>query len=126
MKSLYFSHDHNASDDVKMLFLRQNLGMEGVGIYWYIIERLAQAGGRLPLKIVPVLSMQMQTADTKVLAVIKNFELFAIEDSDFFSNRLMRFINEYGSVKMLQSEGGKKGMAKRWGHKDGGDKQMVL
>ena len=49
-KSYYFSHDYTASEDVKILYLRQELGMEGYGIYWFIVERLAVAGGRLQLK----------------------------------------------------------------------------
>lgn len=114
MKSLYFSHDYNASDDVKILFLRQQLGMEGVGIYWYIIERLAQAGGRLPMKIVPVLAMQMQTPDVKVSAVINSFDLFNIENELFFSRRLINFIDKYAAQKQLKSAGGKKGMEQRW------------
>lgn len=114
MKSLYFSHDYSASDDVKILFLRQQLGMEGVGIYWYIVERLAQAGGRLPVKIIPVLAMQMQTPDVKVSAVINQFDLFSVEKDLFFSQRLISFIDKYAATKLLKSQGGKKGMEARW------------
>jgi len=110
MNSLYFSHDYTASDDVKMLFLRQNLGMEGVGIFWYIVERLAQSGGRLPLKIIPVLAMQMQVTEVKVEAVIKKFDLFQIENIEFFSNRL----NQSLDLRKSLSEAGKEGAAKRW------------
>ena len=60
-KSYYFQHDYNAASDSKILFLRQQLGMEGYGIYWFVLEQLAQAGGFLPLKIIPVLAMQSQT-----------------------------------------------------------------
>lgn len=111
-KSLYFSHDYTASDDVKILFLRQSLGMEGVGIFWYIIERMAQAGGRLPLKIIPVLSMQMQVTETKVQGVINNFELFEIEEHDFYSRRL----NETIDLRKLLQDSGIKGAQKRWGN----------
>lgn len=110
-KSLYFSHDYTASDDVKMLFLRQSLGMEGVGIFWYVIERLAQAGGRLPLKIIPVLSMQMQVTETKVQAVVQSFDLFEIEDPDFFSKRLLQTID----LRKTLQDAGQRGAAKRWG-----------
>lgn len=110
-KSFYFSHDYTASDDVKILFLRQSLGMEGVGIFWYVIERLAQAGGKLPLKIIPVLSMQMQVTETKVQGVINNFELFEIEGKEFYSRRL----NETIDLRKLLQEAGTKGAAKRWG-----------
>jgi len=50
MNSFYFTHDYNAANDSKILFLRQQLGMEGYGIYWFIIEQLAQSGGYLPIK----------------------------------------------------------------------------
>lgn len=113
-KSLYFSHDYTASDDVKILFLRQSLGMEGVGIFWYIIERLAQAGGKLPLKIIPVLSMQMQVTETKVQGVIHNFSLFEIEETDFFSRRLMETID----LRKTLQDAGSRGAAKRWGNTD--------
>lgn len=110
-KSLYFSHDYTASDDVKILFLRQSLGMEGLGCYWFIIERLAQAGGQLPLKIIPVLSMQMQVAETKVQAVIHNFELFTMQDEFFFSRRL----NETIYLRKTLQDAGTRGAQKRWG-----------
>ena len=71
--SYYFSHDYNARNDFKCLFLRQQLGMEGYGIYWFLIESLAESGGLLPLKIVPVLAMQMQVTETKVTGVINSF-----------------------------------------------------
>ena len=84
----YFSHDYNAHNDFKILFLRQQLGIEGYGIYWFLIETLANSDGILPLKVIPALSMQMHTTEAKVEAVIKNFELFEISENDFFSIRL--------------------------------------
>jgi len=106
----YFSHDYNASNDVKILFMRQQLGMEGYGIYWFLIEHLADAGGKLPLKIIPVLAMQMHSQEVKVRAVISEFELFQIVHEDFFSVRLI----EHLVVRNTFSESGKLGAAKRW------------
>jgi uncharacterized protein YdaU (DUF1376 family) len=112
-KSYYFQHDYNASNDAKILFLRQQLGMEGYGIYWFILEQLAQAGGRLPLKIVPVLAMQSQTQESKVRAVIEGYELFFIKEEQFYSMRL----NEHLDLRLQLSENGKNGAAKRWGNR---------
>jgi|694.fasta_scaffold73774_3 hypothetical protein len=106
----YFSHDYNAANDVKILFMRQQLGMEGYGIYWFLIEHLADAGGKLPLKIIPVLAMQMHSQEVKVRAVISEFDLFQIVDEDFFSVRLI----EHLVVRNTLSESGKLGAAKRW------------
>ncbi len=108
--SYYFSHDYNARNDFKCLFLRQQLGMEGYGIYWFLIESLAESGGLLPLKIVPVLAMQMQVTETKVTGVINSFDLFEVTDNEFFSIRL----NKHLEIRSTLSESGKKGAIARW------------
>ena len=105
-KSYWFEHDYNASNDAKILFLRQQLGMEGYGIYWFIVEQLVQAGGRLPLKVIPVLSMQTQTQESKVRAVIEGYDLFGIDEEHFFSFRL----NSHIETRKYYSEMGKKGV----------------
>lgn len=110
----YFSHDYNAANDVKCLFLRQQLGMEGYGIFWYLIESLATAGGVLPLKIIPVLAMQMQVTETKVSAVINSFDLFTVQENSFFSIRL----NEHLNLRKSLSEKGKEGALLRWGNRE--------
>jgi hypothetical protein len=106
----YFSHDYNAHNDTKVLFLRQQLGMEGYGIYWYLIEQLANNNGKLPLTLIPVLAMQMHTTEVKVNAVITSFELFIIEQNSFFSSRL----NSHLNLRTNLSEKGKLGAEKRW------------
>lgn len=113
-KSFYFQHDYNASSDAKILFLRQQLGMEGYGIFWFILEQLAQAGGSLPLKIIPVLAMQSQTQETKVNAVIHGYELFVVDGEIFYSNRL----NDHFEIRRSLSDQGKRGAERRW--KNGG------
>lgn len=109
----YFSHDYNAANDVKILFMRQQLGMEGYGIYWYLIEHLADAGGRLPLKIIPVLAMQMQSQEIKIRAVISEFELFEIVDETFFSVRLLSNLDRVNELKINNSIKGKLSAEKR-------------
>jgi hypothetical protein len=108
--SFYFQHDYNSANDVKVLFLRQQLGIEGYGIFWFIIEQLAQAGGILPLKIIPVLAMQIQTSADKVASVIKNYDLFTVEEDEFFSTRLLKQLEFRNQL----SEDGKRGALKRW------------
>ena len=114
-KSLYFQHDYNSANDHKILFLRQQFGIEGYGIFWYIIEQLAQAGGSLPTKIIPVIAMQIQTTPDKVKAVIYNYELFNIVNEEFFSMRLKQQLE----FRQQLSIDGKAGALKRWGESDG-------
>ena len=110
----YFSHDYNAANDTKILFLRHQLGMEGYGIYWYLIEQLANAGGKLPLELIPVLAMQMHCTDVKVNGVLMNFDLFTIESGEFYSHRLQ----DHLELRFKLSESGKAGAKNRW--KNGG------
>lgn len=112
--SYYFSHDYNASNDTKILFLRHQLGMEGYGIYWFLIERLADAGGKLPIELIPVLAMQMQSTDVKVKGVITKFDLFKIQSGEFWSERLQ----EHLGLREKLSQSGKNGALNRW--KNGG------
>ena len=37
----YFSHDSNAKDDPKCMVLIDQLGLEGYGIFWVLIETLS-------------------------------------------------------------------------------------
>ena len=88
--------------------------MEGYGIYWFLIEQLANAGGKLPLELIPVLTMQMQTTDVKVNGVIHNFGLFTVESNEFYSERLANHLE----LRTKLSESGKTGALNRW--KNGG------
>lgn len=88
--------------------------MEGYGIYWFLIEQLANAGGKLPLELIPVLSMQMQSTDIKVKGVILNFDLFKIVKGEFYSERLTNHLE----LRNKLSESGKTGAANRWGNRD--------
>jgi hypothetical protein len=106
----YFSHDYNAANDTKILFLRHQLGMEGYGIYWYLIEQLANAGGKLPLELIPVLAMQMHCTDVKVNGVLMNFDLFTIESGEFWSHRLQDHLD----LRLKLSQSGKAGANNRW------------
>lgn len=94
--------------------MRQELGMEGYGIYWFLIESLADAGGILPLKIIPVLAKQMDSTETKVKAIITGYDLFDVKDSQFFSQRLLTHLELRSSL----SNAGRIGANKRW--KNGG------
>ena len=84
--------------------------MEGYGIYWFLVETLADSGGILPLKIIPVLAMQMQVSEIKVKAVIESFDLFQIIEDSFYSQRLINHLE----IRKIASENGKKGAKKRW------------
>lgn len=117
-ESFYFSHDSNARNDVKIIKLRRQLGMEGYGIYWALIEMLRDApGNKLPIESIDDIGFSINCSKEKVEAVIRGYDLFLIEDETFFSDRLIRSMNQYKELKSARSKAGKIGMEKRWNAK---------
>jgi len=115
----YFSHDSNASDDPKCILLIEQLGCEGYGIFWILVETLrSQDDFRYPLKLIPALARRFNTSAEKMLAVIKGYELFIIDDDEFFySKSLNERMQIYLEMKEKRSIAGKIGMSRRWGGK---------
>lgn len=90
-EAYYFSHDSNAQDDPKCMVLIDQLGMEGYGIFWALIEKLRNEKiFKLPLAIIPSYAKRWSTSKEKIDTVIRNYGLFEVEDEFFFSQRLKR------------------------------------
>lgn len=89
----WFSHDANAKDDPKMMLLIDQLGLEGYGIFWILIEVLSiQPELTLPLSSIPILAKRYGTTAQKMDVVVRQFGLFEFSGDDFFSESLMRRI----------------------------------
>jgi len=81
----WFKHDSNAKDDPKCVLLIEQLGLEGFGIYWVLIEILReQPDYHYPLALIPVIARRYNTSTQKVEAVIKGYGLFSTNDEEFF------------------------------------------
>lgn len=106
----YFSHDANARNDVKCLRLRREMGLEGYGIFWCLIEMLREEENhKLPVTLIEDIAFNLHTSKEKVEAVIKRYELFDFDEFSFFSSRLIRSMVEYKQLKNKLSEAGRKG-----------------
>lgn len=47
MKDRYFPHDYNARGDEKIARMIRALGWESYGLYWALVERLYENGGKI-------------------------------------------------------------------------------
>jgi hypothetical protein len=83
----WFSHDSNAKDDPKSMKLIDQLGLEGYGIFWVLIEVLRdQPEFRYPIELLPILARRYNTSGEKMKAVVSSYGLFSIDAEDnFFS-----------------------------------------
>lgn len=106
----YFSHDSNAKDDPKCTFLIEQLGLEGYGIFWVLLETLRdQPEYRYPLALIPSIARKYNTTPDKVKAVVGNYGLFQVCDSEFFfSQSLVNRMDKWEISRNKRIEAGKR------------------
>lgn len=108
----YFSHDANAHQDPKIMRMLLTMKAEGYGIYWVIIEMLrSEPTLTLGTKDYDAIAYQSHCDCIKVAQIINDFGLFTIkENGDFFSESLVRRVEEYRNKSKKYSENAHK----RW------------
>jgi hypothetical protein len=112
--AFWFKHDANSQDDPKCMLLIDQLGMEGYGIFWALLEKLrAENNHTLPLLSIPSFARRWATSTEKINAVVKNYNLFVVsEDGKFYSERLTNDMKD-------KSESARLSASYRWGNANG-------
>lgn len=110
---MYFPHLHDARNDRKVRRMRNELGIEGYGIFFMLLEKLRSEDGMCyPLEDVDLLAKEFETTEQKVLATIKGYRLFEFDDQgNFYSPKLF----EYMQPMFKRREKAQKAARKRWG-----------
>lgn len=81
----WFSHASDAKDDPKCMLLIEQLGLEGYGIFWILVEVLRQQKDyKYPISLLSPLSRKYNTTLAKMEVVVKDYSLFEIDDKSFF------------------------------------------
>ena len=115
-KDTYWSrHDSNAKDDYKCMILIEQLGCEGYGIFWILVETLReQKDYRYPFYLLGALARKYNTTQAKVETVVKEYGLFEIDiDSFFFSHSFNRRMENLDKIKEQRRIAGLKSGANR-------------
>jgi len=103
-EAYYFSHDANAQDDHKCMVLIDQLGMEGYGIFWALIEKLrSEKEYKLPLNVCSSFAKRWGTSKEKIEAVVKNYSLFTIDEFEYFFSLRLKSSMELKSNKARES-----------------------
>ena len=116
-ESFYFTHDYGARNDPKILELRAVYGLEGLGLYWCIVETLAEAeDGYINPNLLAGLSIGYGLTKAKLQEYIDfmiNVELMRVDENGYYSKRMM----EHKQIRKKLSDAGKKGAKSRWGNR---------
>ena len=91
----YFSHDFGARNDKKLEKVRFKLGLEGVGLYWCIIECLYENDGYLSLEEdIDLLAYQLRVDKNLIVDLIENYDLFKKNKNKFYSQSVLNRLEE--------------------------------
>lgn len=115
-ETFWFRHDYDAADDDRTMVMIEQLGLEGYGIYWVLIEKLrGREDYKMPFSIIPSLARRYMTTPEKMKTVIMQYGLFQYDDEGFFySESLIRRMNALEELKQRRAIAGKKAVEARW------------
>lgn len=111
MKDAYwFKHDSNASRDLKLMQIKAIYGLEGIGMFWSVIEVLREQKNysweESQLDIFSKIIDADSTRFSNFIADCKRIELLKSNDGLIFSQRLMDDMAFYESKKQSGKLGG--------------------
>lgn len=107
----YFPHFCNARNDQRIIKLRRVLGAEGYGFYFMLLEVLREQNDfTFPVAGLEDLSYEWHTSREKLVSVVRDFDLFVINEYSFFSEKLIEYLQPY----LLRSKRASDASIKRW------------
>ena len=108
-EAFYFPHFCNARHDRKIRRLRMELGVEGYGIYFMLLETLREQQDLMyPLEDLDLLADEFGVSEAKIKVTICNYELFEIDaDHKFFSPKMLVYLEPYFRMKEQRKIAGK-------------------
>jgi hypothetical protein len=108
--SYYFSHDYNARNDRKLIKLRLKLKMEGLGIYWCLVEMLYEEEGKISISDIPTIADELRVKQGIIDQVVTSFDLFQNDGNFFWSESVKRRLDK----RLEKSEKAKESIRIRW------------
>ena len=122
----WFKHDVDARNDEKIIKLRMDLGAEGYGIYFMILELLASSENFMMSDDYKVIAYQINSDEELVEKVVQQYGLFGFDNSStgykfFYSPRLKTHMEEVVATSEKRAVAGRASAAKRAGRNETSD-----
>jgi hypothetical protein len=105
----HFKHDFNAHNDEKIIDLRMGLGFEGYGIFWYLVEILANTNEYKLETNYKRIGFSSNTKPELIQKVVEEYALFSVKDGFFWSESLNERMTKLDEIKLKRANAGSKG-----------------
>lgn len=89
----YFSHDYDTRSDEKIMDLMAEMSWAGYGLFWGIVELLYQNDGTLQRQYKRI-AFALGSNESSVQSIVEDFNLFSINDTEFWSESLNKRLDE--------------------------------
>jgi hypothetical protein len=106
----YFRHDYHARNHLKFKNLRMAMGLEGLGIYWCVVEMLYEEGGSIQRAHYDSIAFDLHIDKNKLKNVIEDFGLFAVDEKVFSSPKVIARLKD----RRIKSKKASDAIKKRW------------
>ena len=97
-ETFYFAHDYNARNDPKLQNVLFDLGVEGIGVFWCIIEQLYEQGGKLPLHYCKSIAFALHVDFKCVERLVNDYGLFKNDGQNMWSESVLNRLNRRSEV----------------------------
>ena len=97
-ETFYFAHDYNARNDPKLQNVLFDLGVEGIGVFWCIIEQLYEQGGKLPLHYCKSIAFALHVDFNCVERLVNDYGLFKNDGENIWSESVLNRLNRRTEV----------------------------
>ena len=92
-ETFYFQHDYNARNDPKLQDVLIDLGVEGIGVFWCIIEQLYEQGGTLPIRSCKSIAFALHVDCNVVERLVHEYGLFKNDGEKMWSESVLNRLN---------------------------------
>jgi hypothetical protein len=117
-EAYYFPHDANARTDARILELRAELGWEGYGLWWALVEHLREASEyKLSNVLISGLAMDLNITKPdlrKLLDLCIAVGLLVVEGDHFHSPSLRRRMAALDAKRQARADSARNAAEKRW------------
>lgn len=91
--TFYFQHDYNARNDPKLQDVLIDLGVEGIGVFWCIVEQLYEQGGTLPIRYCKSIAFALHVDCNVVERLVNDYGLFQTDGEKMWSESVLNRLN---------------------------------
>lgn len=106
----YFSHDYGARNDPKLVKLQMELGHDGKGLFWDLIEILYEQGGYIEITELNGIAFGLHTNYERITKVLSDYDLFKTDGQAWWSESVLKRLE----LRADKSEKARESVLKRW------------